>query len=321
MSSALLIYNPAAGRFPAGLLLDRAVRVLVDAGWDVAVVKTTPSRPAHEIAREAVDSALDAVFVAGGDGSVGTVAAVLAGSETLLGVLPSGTANVWATELGLRRLDWTHWFALEDAADRLAGGTVRLVDVGQCNDRAFLLWAGVGLDAKLVDAIEPRDRFEKTFGILQYATLAVWSTLGWSGIDMRVTSGDRVWEDRYMVAIATNIRSYAGGVLELAPNAKVDDGMLDFWLISGRTLIDVVVRLSYVLTRTHLDAPGIVNFQASSATFESDSAPVLQMDGEPVHLEWPLQFGVKARKLKVLVPASGGADLFMPDPEGGNEPE
>ena len=319
MSSALLIYNPAAGRFPAGPLLDRAVRVLVDAGWDVAVVKTTPARPAHEIAREAVDSALDAVFVAGGDGSVGTVAAVLAGSETLLGVLPSGTANVWAAQLGLQRLDWTHWFALEDAADRLASGTVRLVDVGQVNDRAFLLWAGVGLDAVLVDAIEPRDRFEKTFGVLQYATLAVWNTRGWEGLELRVTSGGRVWEDRYMVAVASNIRSYAGGVLELSPNAKVDDGMLDFWLISGRTLIDAVVRLSYVLTRTHLDAPGIVHFQASEATFEASSAPVLQIDGEPVRLEWPLHFEVRARRLKVLVPASGGADMFTPERTPGDE--
>jgi len=321
MSSALLIYNPAAGRFPAGPLLDRAVRVLVDAGWDVAVVKTSASRPAHEIAREAVDSALDAVFVAGGDGSVGTVAAVLAGSETMLGVLPSGTANVWATQLGLRRLDWTHWFALEDAADRLASGTVRMVDVGQCNDRAFLLWAGVGMDAVLVDAIEPRDRFEKTFGILQYATLAIWNSLGWSGVELRVTSGDRVWEDRYMVAVASNIRSYAGGVLELAPNAKVDDGMLDFWLISGRTLFDAVVRLSYVLTRTHLDAPGIVHFQAGEATFESSMTPVLQMDGEPVRLNWPLRFEVQSRKLKVLVPSSGARDMFTTESMIGGEAE
>jgi diacylglycerol kinase (ATP) len=321
MASALLIYNPAAGRFPAGPLLDRAVRVLVDAGWDVAVVKTTPARPAQEIAREAVDSALDAVFVAGGDGSVGMVAAVLAGSETLLGVLPSGTANVWASQLGLQRLDWTHWFALEDAADRLASGTVRLVDVGQVNDRAFLLWAGVGLDAVLVDAIEPRDRFEKTFGILQYATLAVWNSLGWAGVKLRVSSGGRVWEDRYMVAVASNIRSYAGGVLELAPDAKVDDGMLDFWLISGRTLIDAVVRLSYVLTRTHLDAPGIVHFQASEATFESSTAPVLQIDGEPVRLEWPLHFEVRSRRLKVLVPESGGADMFSPESAPGSGAE
>ncbi|MCJ7511479.1 MAG: diacylglycerol kinase family lipid kinase [Anaerolineales bacterium] len=310
MSSALLIYNPAAGRFPAGPLLDRAVRVLTEAGWDVAVVKSSVGRPPHVIAQEAVEASLEAVFVAGGDGSVGTVAAVLAGSATILGVLPAGTANVWAAELGMRRLDWTHWFALENAAELLAKGTVRLVDVGECNDRAFLLWAGVGLDAKLVDSIEPRDRFEKAFGILRYAALGVWEALGWSGIDIRVTSGERVWQDRFVVAVASNIRTYAGGVLELSPDAKVDDGLLDFWLISGRRLLDVVMRLSYVLTRTHLDAPGIVHFQAREATFEASEAPVLQMDGEPVHLDWPLRFKVRERRLRVLVPATGAADLF-----------
>ncbi len=320
MASALLIYNPAAGRFPAGPLLDRAVRVLVDAGWDVAVVKTTSARPAHMIATEAVESGLDAVFVAGGDGSVGSVAAVLAGSPTVLGVLPSGTANVWATELGLRPLDWTHWFALEDAAQRLANGTIRLVDLGECNGRAFLLWAGVGLDANLVDSIEPRDRWEKSFGLLQYATLGLWTSLGWTGIDLRVAAGDRVWEDRYVVAVASNIRSYAGGVLELTPNAKVDDGMLDFWLVSGRSLVDAVVRLSYVLLRTHLDAPGIVHFQASEATFEAAEPAVLQMDGEPVWLEWPIRFAVRQRKLKVIMPAEGDSNMFTAEAELGADP-
>jgi diacylglycerol kinase (ATP) len=319
MPTALLIYNPAAGRFPAGPLLDRAVRVLADAGWDVAVVKSDLHRPPDAIAQEAVDSGIEAVFVAGGDGSVGSVAGVLAGSQTKLGVLPAGTANVWATELGLRRLDWTHWFALEDAADRLARGTTRLVDVGEVNGRPFLLWAGVGLDARIVDALEPRVRWEKTLGVIHYAAMGVWNSIGWTGLDLRVTAGEKVWQDRFVVAVGSNIRSYAGGVLELSPQAKVDDGMLDFWLIQGRSMRDAVVRLSYVLLGTHLDAPGIVHFQASQATFEAERPEVLQMDGEPINLEWPVTFRVRKRRLRVIVPDQASEGLFSP--EDGEEME
>ncbi len=151
-----------------------------------------------------------------------------------MGVLPAGTANVFAQELGLPRMDWAHWFGVEETAAKLARGQIRLVDLGNVNRKPFLLWAGVGLDGKVVNSIEPRDRWEKTFGVLNYAILTLWTSLDWTGLELRVTSGERTWEGRFLVAVASNIRSYAGGLMELAPSALVDDGQLDFWLISWR---------------------------------------------------------------------------------------
>jgi diacylglycerol kinase family enzyme len=78
MRSAHLIYNPLAGRFPAGPFLDRAVKVMETAGWSVQVGECYPGRDLADLAREAVAAKADAVFVAGGDGSVGPVAGVLA---------------------------------------------------------------------------------------------------------------------------------------------------------------------------------------------------------------------------------------------------
>lgn len=308
-----MVYNPAAGRFPAAPLLGRAAEVLRRAGWQVHLKIHDKPWPVANVAREAVDAHAGAVFVVGGDGSVGQVASVLAGTDTALGVLPAGTANVWAQELGLPRLDWIHWFALEQAAERLANGDVRLVDLGVCNDNNFLLWAGVGLDAHIVNSIEPRERWEKAFGAVHYATLALWNATGWKGIDIVARSGDQAWQGRFLIAVASNIPAYAGGLVDLAPGAKVDDGQLDFWLIGGETLADALPRVAQIFTGRLVDASGVVNFRASQAVFEMQKPTELQCDGEPCESHTKVSFHVIPRALRVLVPADGGRRAFSTD--------
>ena len=307
MSTGRLIYNPAAGRFPAGWLLSRAVQVLSDAGWTIDVQEVHEGGDIQRVADEAIRAGCDAVFVAGGDGTVGAVAAALSGSEVALGVLPSGTANVWAKEIGLERLDWIHLFALERAADRLARGRVHKVDMGRACGREFLLWAGIGLDAEIVNSIEPRERWAKTFGTMHYGILALWNSIGWEGVELAVRADGQVWEGRYLAAIASNIRKYAGGLIELSPEAKFDDGMLDFWLIGGRSLKDAVTRVVQIFLGSHSEAPGVVHFQAARALFESESELQIHFDGEPHSVSSPVEFQTLRNSLNVL----------LPEPEGG----
>ncbi|MEW6568020.1 MAG: diacylglycerol kinase family protein [Chloroflexota bacterium] len=314
MRTSWLIHNPSAGWFPTGPLLGRAVNVLARSGWDVEVVELEPGQDVADVASAAVGAGCEAVFVAGGDGTVGRVAGVLAGTSTALGVLPSGTANVWAQELGLPRLGWSNWFALEESAAQLANGDVRLVDVGECNDRAFLMWAGLGLDAHIVKSIEPRGRWEKSVATPHYAILAVWNSWNWTGLDLRVEAEGKHWEDRYLVAICSNIRSYAGGLLELAPEARVDDGLLDFWLIAGRSLTDAVLRVVQVFRGTHIDAPGVVHFQAARASFEAGPQLTMQLDGEPYTMKSPAQLKVRRRVLRALVPRESQPRVFTRTP-------
>ncbi|MFN2147202.1 MAG: diacylglycerol/lipid kinase family protein [Anaerolineales bacterium] len=305
-----MIYNPAAGRFPAAPLLGRAAEVLRRAGWRIHLKICDQPWPVADVAREAVQASADAVFVVGGDGSVGQVASVLAGTETALGVLPAGTANVWAQELGLPRLDWIHWFALEQAAEQLAYCEERLVDLGVCNDHYFLLWAGVGLDAHIVNSIEPRERWEKAFGIVHYATLALWNATGWKGIDIIAHSGEQSWEGRFLIAVASNIPAYAGGLVDLARGAKVDDGLLDFWLIGGDTLNDALLRVAQIFTGRLVDAQGVVNFRSARATFEMQKPSEIQCDGEPCRRHSVVDFHVLPQALRVLVPMDGGQRAF-----------
>jgi YegS/Rv2252/BmrU family lipid kinase len=311
MATARLIYNPAAGRFPVGPMVDRAALVLSQAGWELQTVEVQGRQSLTSIAQQAVAEGCTAVFVAGGDGSVGQVAAALAGTETALGVLPAGTANVWAKELGLPRLDWLHWFALEEAAQMLAQAEVRQVDMGECNGRYFLLWAGLGIDGRVIHSLEPRDRWEKALGEVHYVTRAVWKSLDWGGISLRVQAAGKAWEEQVVVAVASNIRAYAGGLVELAPDAKIDDGLLDFWLVSGNTIIDTVYRTLQILLGAHLDDPGIVHFQSREATFEAEGILPMHVDGEPLDTEAPVRFRVHPKALRVLVPEALSPTIFL----------
>lgn len=307
---ARLVYNPEAGRFPAGVLLPGAVNLLEQAGWKIEIVEATSSESLTQSAAEAAEEGLAAVFVAGGDGSVGRVAGALAGSDTALGVLPSGTANVWAKELGLPTLTWANPLALAEAARRLARGKVRPVDLGSCNGRPFLLWAGMGFDGKVVNSIGPRQPWGRAFVVAQHAVTALWEAVGWTGVDLRVTGDDGEWAGRYVVAVASNIRAYAGGLLELSPQAKVDDGQLEFWLVEGSSMADVVASLVKILLGTHFEDPRVVHFTGRRARFESDSPLPMHLDGEPVAIPSPVEISIRPAAVRVLTPAGGWPAMF-----------
>lgn len=322
---AILVYNPEAGRFPAGVLLPGAVSLLEEAGWEVEIVEATSSVSLTQSAADAAEQGLAAVFVAGGDGSVGRVAGALAGSDTALGVLPSGTANVWAKELGLPTLTWANPFALAEAARRLARGKIRSVDLGMCNDRPFLLWAGMGFDGKVVNSIGPRQPWSRAFVVAQHAVTALWEAVGWTGVDLKVTADAGEWAGRYVVAVASNIRAYAGGLLELSPNAKVDDGQLDFWLVEGSSVADVVGTLVKILLGAHVEDPRVVHFTGNRARFVSETALPMHLDGEPVDIPSPVEISVTPGAVRVLTPAGGWPAMFADEietakPEDRSEP-
>jgi len=310
MRTARLIYNPAAGRIPARTYLERAAKVLEENAWDVEIIQADNPGDLHAIGKQAAEEHCEAVFVAGGDGTIGTVASALANSDTALGILPTGTANVLAQELGIPRFDLVHPNALEQAARSLATGSVRRVDLGICNGQPFLMWAGLGLDAQVVNAMEPRERWEKAFATTQYATQALWNSIQWEGMDLEARAGGYTWQGKMLVAVACNIPAYAGGLLDLAPGAKIDDGLLDFWLIGGETVADALMRVFQIFRGTHVDAPGVIHFREREAHLITKEATYLQMDGEPCGKTGSLQFSTKKQALPLLVPGTGGPRMF-----------
>src|SRR4030042_4534452 len=187
MLNADMIYNPSAGRFPSGMLAERAANVLRANGWNISLIRTESSEHVTQLARRAAEAGKEAIFVVGGDGTINLAVRGLAGSTTALGGLPAGTAYVLAQELGLPGMRWTRLMALEESARRLAGATIREVDIGLCGSTPFLMWAGVGLDAFAIPHIEPRPRGEKFFANMTYVASTVWHASYWRGNNLKET--------------------------------------------------------------------------------------------------------------------------------------
>jgi YegS/Rv2252/BmrU family lipid kinase len=310
MNAAWVVHNPAAGRLPSEPYVRRAAEVFSAAGWSVRFETAQERNHLKDLVLQAIDDRADTLVVAGGDGTVGLAASLLSGSSTALAVLPTGTANVWARELGSPPPHWSQRHGLEMVAERLLHGEIRLVDLGEANGRAFLLWAGTGLDARVINMIEPRRRVDKVLPTTLYAIHTLRSAHGWDGIDLEVVwPGGRV-RGRYLVAVASNVRSYGGGLLQLAPEARVDDGLLDFWILEGRTIGDTVVRLLQVVRGVHLKGAGFVHFRAAQAEFRSEGDLPMQTDGEPGMAESPVKVRVLPRALRVLIPPGGSEGLF-----------
>lgn len=304
---ALLVYNPAAGRLPVGPFVYRAASILRENGWQIRIQPTRSGQHAVEMAKDAAGQ-VDAVFAVGGDGTIGQVASGLAGSTTALGVLPAGTQNVMAAELGLRPFGWNRWWALEENLRQLVNAPVHDVDVGICNGKPFLLWAGLGLDAMTVQQLEPRLRLEKYLTVPQYAALTIWNATFWHGIDLEVYADGKKSEGHYLLAVVTNIRSYLGGLATLSPRARLDDGQMDLWLFSGNNLGDAVRHAFGMMAGLHLTAEDALRIPFHTLKLESATPFSLQMDGEPRGRTLKAEFSILPRSLKLLMPSQS---LFL----------
>src|SRR5512139_1782007 len=287
MRSAVVVYNPAAGRFPVEPFIQSAVEELESGGWQVEAAATRSGPHTTELAKQAAAENKDAAFAVGGDGTIGNVVNGLIGSETALGVLPAGTANVWSIELGLTPFSWTRTWVLRKNASILAKAPIHSIDVGMCNEFSFMMWAGIGLDAMAIHAMEPRVRLEKLFNAPEFAAKTILQAAQWNGIRLRLWADGREVEGHYILAVSTNIRHYMGGLTKLSPDAYIDDGLLDMW------------------RGVHLtsDMACCITFQ--NLRIEADAPYWIQTDGEPRGSTQRTEITVRSRALRMLMPPQG----------------
>ena len=302
MRRAMVIYNPAAGRFPVKPFLKAIETELVKTDWKVDIVATQSGEHTIQLGQQAAADEYDSAFAVGGDGTIGQVASGLVGSGTALGVLPAGTSNVWAQELCLAPFNWAYPGRLQENTRTLANASVHSVDMGQCNEYSFMMWAGMGLDALAIRSIEPRVRLEKFFAMPEYAANTLWSASQWKGIQLRLWADGQEVEGHYLLAVANNIRRYMGGYSILSPDAHIDDGLLDLWLFHGDSIGDAL-RIAYELWR----GQHVTSSEAQRITFESlrvqaESPFFVHMDAEPKDATHQVDISVRKQALKLLIP-------------------
>jgi YegS/Rv2252/BmrU family lipid kinase len=225
---AAIIANPTSGSYAHHAAhLQETVAFLQEHGWDVALRLTEAPGDARRLAREAVNQQAEVVVAAGGDGTINEVIQELAGTETALGVLPIGTVNDWAREIGIP-LD------VRGARDILVHGRTKHIDLGHVNEHYFLLMAGIGLDGTITQKVEQHPL--KHLGVVGYLLASVWYGLRYRSFVTSVVSDERVEQIPALQIVVGNTQLY-GGAIKFTWQAKADDGLLDVVIVRRRGVL------------------------------------------------------------------------------------
>lgn len=287
----LVIHNPAAGRARQRRLADVLDR-LAAMECEVTVQETGRRGDAEQFARAASPAEFDVVAAAGGDGTVNEVVNGLAGGPggLKLAVIPLGTANVLAHEIGLDPKD------MDAIAATIASGDWQSVRLGMANGRHFVLMAGAGLDAQVVEGMN--DTFKRYAGKLAYVAEGVRQAFGYDFPEIQVRANGRTYQGR--MAVACRGRFY-GGPFIAAPKAKLDDPRLHICILP-KTGAAGAMRYGLALPMGWLaDLPEVEMIAAESLTILGPRGAPVQADGDIV-ARLPAEIAVSRETVDLLVP-------------------
>jgi YegS/Rv2252/BmrU family lipid kinase len=284
-----LIVNPHAGGGRALRLLPGVEAALRSQGRPFRVAETTSMQHARELAREACDRG-EIVAAMGGDGITGAVAGELRDGAGLLAVLPGGRGNDFARKLGIS-------FDPVEAAALLEHGEERRIDLAEAAGTVYLgiLSAGFDSDVSRI-ALETRLKlgtFVYTYGVLR--AIAGWKQASW---DVTI-DGEPTTFDGYSVAVANS--GVFGGGMYLAPDAALDDGLLEVITISAQSKLRYLRGLPRVFNGSHLKDPAVTLVQAKQVTFRAERPFRAYADGDPIG-DLPLTVRVLPGSLRVVAP-------------------
>lgn len=293
MTRSAVLVNPARVRNAKSLRLEIA-KALSSEGWPLpAWFETSAERSGTEQAREAVESGVGVLFVCGGDGTVRAAVEGLAGTETALAVLPSGTANVLALNLGIPP-------DLASAVRVATRGERRRIDVGDADGRVFTVAAGMGLDAQML--ADTSHRAKHRLGWAAYAAAAA-RHLGGPRfpVQVRLDGGSLIPREVRSVLVV-NVGRFPGG-LNLLPAAEADDGYLDVVLIAPRRLVEWAGIL--VSLRGHPPRAGkLETFRARRVEIVADQPQGRQVDGDQLPPGTTMVVSIRPAALTACVPSA-----------------
>jgi diacylglycerol kinase (ATP) len=307
IKDALLIYNPTSGRRRARRFseIEQAVRILKDAGITTELAPTFAPNSATQIARNAVEQRRGMVIACGGDGTINEVVNGLALSQTPLGILPAGTANILAKEL---RIPWDIPHAARlipnTVVQRIALGVVVPLDGNVSaamprEGRYFLSVAGAGPDGAIVNGVHAG--LKKRAGILAYWAEGLRQLLRYNFAEMRIQSHGK--ERRATIIVVGRTKHY-GGPFKITTGADLFEDSFEILTYSKRSRLAYATCLPALWMGKLRTREGIEAWKADHSVCEPAGAhPVYaQVDGEPVG-RLPLSFRIVPNALSLLTPA------------------
>ena len=291
MSTAIII-NPVSGgaRPEAARARAQIALAVVDAHGDPAEVFVTEGvGHARALAKAAVKRGARLVLAWGGDGTINEVASALAFDEVPMGIVPAGSGNGLARELGV------HPRPERAIADALAAEP-QPMDLGEIDGHLFANIAGIGFDAHVASAFASATRR----GFAGYAAITARALTTYKVRQYRITSGDEVTDVRAVLVTIANSAQFGNGA-RIAPGAHLDDGWLDLVVVPERSRLRTVCPLPRLFNGTVQKIPGCTIRKIRRVTIESDHPMPYHVDGEPLVGGTTLKVRIHEHALRVAV--------------------
>ena len=283
----------------------RVTRVCRQHGWaDPLWIETTVDDPGTGQARQALDQGATIVCPLGGDGTVRAVSAALIDTDTPMGLLPGGTGNLLARNLGvpIDSIEEALTVALTGRDDRIDVGTINVVTPGGTQDTEhdyyFLVMAGMGFDATVM--ADAPEKLKAQFGWPAYVVAGM-KHLNGKRFDVEVSiDGGPPQHRQARTVVVGNVGRLQGGV-ELLPDADPDDGELDVVLLSPKGIIGWASVGAHIATRQRRGHPRVEHHRVHTMSLKLSHTQEVQLDGDPIGPGLSLRFAVKPSCLKVRV--------------------
>lgn len=293
----LVVLNPVSGQDDPSRVRRRIGGALAVRGAAFDLVETTGAGDAEAFARDAVRLGYRAVVAAGGDGTIAEVITGLAGTGVPLGVIPQGTANQVASNLGIPA-------DVERAVEVVVNGVPAPMDLGQLGDgRYFALIAGAGWDAEVMSTATRQ--LKERWGFGAYLIAGLRSVITPPSASFRITADGQTFEISAATVLLANVGQIFADILpvnfKIGPGVSFSDGLLDVCIFAPRTLPEVATVLWRVASRRYVGDERIIYLQAREISIVADPPVITQLDGDCIG-HTPLTARAVPAGVQVLVP-------------------
>ncbi len=292
MKKLKFIYNPYSGEGVFKDRLDYLIERFQQAGYMMVPFRSTD---VSELDRAFFDIHEDyeAVCISGGDGTLSSVINIMASRKLKLpvGIFPFGTANDFAAHLNIPG-------DIEACCEIIQKGRIKKVDIGRVNNSYFLNVCSAGLLSDV--AYETDTNLKNALGKLAYYMKGIEKIPRFTPFKMRLQYGSNVIEDNFLLLLILN-GSSAGGFSRLAPNAVIDDGLLDVIAVKNTNITNILALFLKILRGEHIGDANLYNFQTNRLAITCEGGCETDIEGERGP-GFPLDIEVKKHFLKVFVP-------------------
>jgi len=280
-----LIVNTYAGNKAGANAVDVLVPYLLKMGCSVEYSFTKYPEHATELAVKASADGFDLVVAVGGDGTMNEVARGLIGTNTVMGIIPIGSGNGLARELGIS-------MNIKESVRTLIEGKTIHLDVCKLNDQRFLCTSGIGFDAMIADKMSKAH----LRGFVKYFQLVMKECFYYKPIDVRIKiDGILIVEPVFLITFAN--ASQFGNNAFIAPDASMTDGLIDVVVARKFAKIWMPVFALFLFLKLVPKLPFVDCYKAKNIELEKADTPVFHFDGEPGKLKVPAQIGIDTRKI------------------------